>query len=238
MQTFVPLVNFTRKSFANTARVLDDKRLNKQILEAHQILNILEGRTVRGTYVNHPAVVMWRGYENALKHYHDTMLFAWLARDKKHSYGFYDVPIADVTLPPWMSYVDIEILLSHRVMLYKKDPEHYKDLLHNEFNGNLRTYGITGYIWPTDLFKAYYRIQMSLELDDFGVPDEVVYDEERYTTREDAVRIIEPRLTLYYGHYYVDGNSRFALTNHSNFGASFIRMQPVQYIDYTERKED
>jgi hypothetical protein len=62
MQTFLPY-----KDFKKSAKVLDNKRLGKQRVEAFQILNILLGRTKTKGWRNHPAVLMWKGHSNALK---------------------------------------------------------------------------------------------------------------------------------------------------------------------------
>lgn len=66
MQTFLPFPSFTA-----SLDLLDKRRLNKQNVESTQILNVLLGRTnTNGKgWQNHPAVKMWRGYENALKWY-------------------------------------------------------------------------------------------------------------------------------------------------------------------------
>jgi hypothetical protein len=47
MQTFLPSSNF-----AVAARMLDSKRLNKQILEGYQILNVLSGNSPTGGWRN------------------------------------------------------------------------------------------------------------------------------------------------------------------------------------------
>ena len=64
MQTFVPLTS----TVDDIAKVLDNKRLNKQALEGWQILMTLleldpqgNHRVPKGWY-NHPAVKMWRGH--------------------------------------------------------------------------------------------------------------------------------------------------------------------------------
>ena len=62
MQTFLPYADFVK-----TAKCLDYRRLGKQRVEAFQILNILEGKTTKAGWKHHPAVLMWEGYENALK---------------------------------------------------------------------------------------------------------------------------------------------------------------------------
>ena len=56
MQTFLP-----DKSFVNSSRILDYRRLGKQRVEARQIYNILIGNTKSNAWRNHPAVLMWRG---------------------------------------------------------------------------------------------------------------------------------------------------------------------------------
>jgi predicted RNase H-like HicB family nuclease len=59
MQTFLPYLDF-----AECARVLDDRRLGKQRVE---VLQIARAITVPGYgWRHHPAVRMWRGYEEAL----------------------------------------------------------------------------------------------------------------------------------------------------------------------------
>lgn len=82
MQTFVPITT----SYTDIARVLDNKRLNKQALEGWQILMTLleldpagEHREPKG-WRNHPAVKMWRGHELALYDYVMAMVIEWKAR--------------------------------------------------------------------------------------------------------------------------------------------------------------
>lgn len=59
MQSFLPYPDFAR-----SARVLDDRRLGKQRVEALQIYRALT-REKYG-WRNHPAVLMWRSYDEAL----------------------------------------------------------------------------------------------------------------------------------------------------------------------------
>ena len=61
MQTFLP-----HKSFKKSLKVLDWRRLGKQRVEAHQVLNVLLGRTETKGWRNHPITRMWDGYEPAL----------------------------------------------------------------------------------------------------------------------------------------------------------------------------
>lgn len=117
MQTFLPY-----SSFARSAQVLDYRRLGKERVEAWQIYQTLIG--VSSGWSNHPAVKMWRGYENALLEYYNTMLFQWAERgyiNKKLQ------PIAikgAIKLPHWLG--DKSLHLSHQSNLIRKLPEHYK----------------------------------------------------------------------------------------------------------------
>jgi len=84
VQTFLPV-----PSFSGTAELLDRQRLNKQALEAWQIMmtNLKldpEGnhREPKGWY-NHPATLMWRGHDMALLEYIRAMVSEWILRGYK-----------------------------------------------------------------------------------------------------------------------------------------------------------
>ena len=132
MQTFVPYADFEA-----SARALDTKRLGKQRVEVIQIVRAL---TVPGyAWSQHPAVLMWKGYEEALGRYGLTTCEVWL------ELGFADtcaatikadlakVGITDVrtqpeleaagALPPWLG--DERFHVSHQSSLVRKDPEFY-----------------------------------------------------------------------------------------------------------------
>jgi hypothetical protein len=64
MQTFLPFSDYEL-----IAETLDNKRLNKQILEGYQILKILSGASESGAWRNHPAVLMWKNSEHYLDEY-------------------------------------------------------------------------------------------------------------------------------------------------------------------------
>src|SRR5919112_5147061 len=71
MQTFVPYADFQA-----SARALDTKRLGKQRVEVIQIVRAL---TVPGyAWSQHPAVLMWKGFEEALGRYGFTCCEVWL----------------------------------------------------------------------------------------------------------------------------------------------------------------
>src|ERR687889_256541 len=84
MQTFVPYADFEA-----SARALDPKRLGKQRVEVIQIVRAL---TVPGyAWSQPPAVLMWKGYEEALGRYGLTACDVWTER------GFGDSCAATIT---------------------------------------------------------------------------------------------------------------------------------------------
>jgi hypothetical protein len=136
MQTFLPYADF-----AETARVLDPRRLGKQRVEALQVLRAL---TVPGYgWRHHPVVRMWRGYEEALTRYGLEICRQWCAlghrdtcaatltveyQEAKHT----DIPRDQAVLaragalPPWLG--DPEVHRSHQSALVRKDPAYYRPL--------------------------------------------------------------------------------------------------------------
>jgi hypothetical protein len=135
MQTFLPYADF-----AASARALDDRRLGKQRVEALQVVRAL---TVPGYgWRHHPAVLMWRGFEEALGRYAFTMCEVWRERgfaDTCAATIGTDLRQADVTsvrtqpeladadgLPAWLG--DPAFHRSHQSALVRKDPEHYGPL--------------------------------------------------------------------------------------------------------------
>ena len=74
VQTFLPYPDF-----AKTAAVLDERRLGKQRVETLQILRAIHIPTYG--WQHHPAVRMWRGYEQALVTYGVAMCREWVARE-------------------------------------------------------------------------------------------------------------------------------------------------------------
>lgn len=116
MQTFLPYPDFDA-----CAACLDSRRLGKQRVEAFQILNTLADPTRRG-WRNHPAVRMWRGYEDALRLYMNAMIAEWVRRGYRNTMTRASVP-TEVAMPPWLG--DPAFHASHRSNLLRKDPEFY-----------------------------------------------------------------------------------------------------------------
>ena len=148
MQTFLPYA-----SFEASARVLDPKRLGKQRVEVIQIVRAL---TVPGyAWSHHPAVLMWKGYEEALGRYGLTMCEVWgelgfgdtcattivsdLAAAGISSIRTYEELEQAGALPPWLT--DAELQRSHRSALVRKDFGHYGPLFPD-------VPGDVPYVWP------------------------------------------------------------------------------------------
>lgn len=116
MQTFLPYPSFTK-----SAQSLDGKRLNKQRIECLQIYDTLTG--VSQGWKNHPAVRMWRGYEEKLIRY----WFSIEAECRRRNYKSRDIPQFKsfyAATPSWLG--NEEFHLSHRLNLLFKDPVYYQ----------------------------------------------------------------------------------------------------------------
>lgn len=122
MQTFLPF-----EDFAKSAKVLDNKRLGKQRVEAWQILNTLTGKSAG--WANHPATKMWQYKEWYLADYGVQICLEWVDR------GFNDTLLErfisarhnlkySTATPWWLGFKPLHI--SHQSNLVRKDPEHYK----------------------------------------------------------------------------------------------------------------
>jgi hypothetical protein len=133
MQTFLPFPDF-----AASAAALDDRRLGKQRVEAMQVLRAIV-RPVYG-WKHHPAVRMWRGFEEALGAYGVAVCREWCRRghadtcavkllDDLRDAGVRSPPRSQAQLaragglPPWLGNEDLH--RSHRSALLRKDPSWY-----------------------------------------------------------------------------------------------------------------
>ena len=102
-----------------TARVLDKRRLNKQIIECHQILDALNGAKA---WSNHPVVLQYRGYEDWLKLYTKVL--------EEYCNSNYSVAeaIDSVMVPP--PFHNEEFFNQMKRRLYTKDNNHYRQYAH------------------------------------------------------------------------------------------------------------
>ena len=139
MQTFLPYPDFKQ-----SAKCLDYRRLGKQRVEAMQLINTTEklesGVSVKMGWANHPARIMWVGYLNALKVYHNIMILEWVSRGYNNTMKLLFSPTNVVVYPPWIG--DKDFHASHRSNLLRKDPIFYGRYSWSEPND-------LPYIWPT-----------------------------------------------------------------------------------------
>lgn len=167
MQTFLASTG----SFKKTASKLDSKRLNKQALEAWQILmNLLEldpqgNHRVSKSWANHPAVKMWRGYETSLYQYIQQMVIEWKSRGYNSTIGekaqatmlrAQELGLVDSTMPTtpqWMRDREVysQLTSSHRIALLNKDYEWYSQFNWPEDTGVRPDH--YQYLWPTETGK-------------------------------------------------------------------------------------
>lgn len=122
MQTFLPY-----EDYDGSARCLDDKRLGKQRVEAHQILNALDPNYPKKGWKDHPAVKMWSSYEKSLCRYGIACCKEWIRRGFKDSLlpkfeqRYAQFPGSDAN-PPWLGR---KLTESHRSNLVRKDVSRY-----------------------------------------------------------------------------------------------------------------
>jgi hypothetical protein len=133
MQTFLPYPDFIE-----SAKALDRKRLGKQRVEGYQILKALFNPGYG--WQNHPAVNMWRGYEDSLIDYVQAVCLVW------SSYGYKDSIAEKVynefpyngtkDTPEWLG--DEDFHKSHQSNLKRKDGVFYSFNVPNDLP----------YVWP------------------------------------------------------------------------------------------
>lgn len=130
MQTFLPHDNIIL-----SAKALDSKRLNKQILESYQILKVLSGASPSGAWRHHPAVLMWKGHEYSLRTYAWSMLFEAKRRGIKVDKNAENLTLLEqqysdrwgTDMPKWFGDNNklMRIITTHKANLFKKDPIYY-----------------------------------------------------------------------------------------------------------------
>jgi hypothetical protein len=137
VQVFLPSTDFDA-----VAACLDRQRLNKQALEAWQIMMCNVGldpagnrRVSKGWYA-HPAVRMWRGSERALLSYIEAMVSEWESRgyrstildkalatfDRAYVLGLTKPEFA---LPAWFFTHGDAVARTHRVAVLSKNYDWY-----------------------------------------------------------------------------------------------------------------
>lgn len=121
MNTFLPLADIEQ-----SMKILDRKRLGKQRVEAMQILNALRKG---GAWSNHPATLMWKGFEPMLVLYGLACCHEWRNRGYQDTLypwfkdQYQPGELIEAKIPSWFGNEVIHG--SHRGRLLAKDPVHY-----------------------------------------------------------------------------------------------------------------
>lgn len=159
MQTFLPYSDFIK-----SASVLDKKRCFKQVVEAKQILCTLRADNLpedwqntkafqNQRWQNHPAVKMWKGYEEALKQYYNSFLMISLDKHKINTtMPYLDVIFSNVIYPWWLGKMKFHRAM--RARLIEKDENFYKPIFDKEdvnFNEGK-------YLWPKTEATEFYMV--------------------------------------------------------------------------------
>lgn len=127
MQTFLPYPDFLE-----SARCLDDKRLQNQINECTTLIRTIADDYDGGGWPNHPVTKMWRNHLEALIQYQSACCLAYKERNKKAHTGYYtNLGLREVfapkiylpQMPQWLGREDVHA--AYRSNLLRKDPEHY-----------------------------------------------------------------------------------------------------------------
>ena len=113
MQVFIPYPEPIK-----VARCLDKRRLNKQIIECHQIISAASGKTT--AWASHPVVKMYKNNMEWLQLYTDVLEYY---RDGREDIAVHLSNQADRGRPFWMTEA---LCNSHKRRLVSKDAQFYK----------------------------------------------------------------------------------------------------------------
>lgn len=120
MQTFLV------SNFSKTAKILDKKRLFKQLIEARQILKTITGNS--NAWINHPAIKSWKKHTNALKKYINCILSECLKRGIKTKIQK-EIITGKIEYP---AFCNCELFInSHKSALLAKDLQYYSKYFNN-----------------------------------------------------------------------------------------------------------
>ena len=139
MQTFLPYSNFQQ-----SAEVLHWRRLGKQRVEGMQIIKTILNPEQKG-WQNHPIVIMWTPYVQALQLYTNTIINEWIKRGYNNNMELYTID--SIEMPHWLGKKEFHA--SHRANLLRKDYEHYSQFGWQENSES-------PYVW-LDTFGKFYE---------------------------------------------------------------------------------
>ena len=115
MQIFLPY-----KEPLETAKCLDKRRLWKQILEATQVYNLINGTAIKKAWINHPVVKMYKSHPLFLKYY-ILCLTEYRNGNMENAYKMNDLAIQNIP-----NFINDDFCNQHKRRLYTKDSEKYK----------------------------------------------------------------------------------------------------------------
>lgn len=163
MQTFLPYEDFVK-----SAEVLDYRRLGKQRVECLQLLNTLKAKRdkVEGTLAwgNHPALLMWEGYEGWLIEYGVIICQEWINRGyvdntkpKIESFRdeFDSILLSTASYPLWLG--DPDVHRSHQSALLYKDFGFY-----SKYEWDVEP--ALAYFWPVTKDRKYENNNHRIEV--------------------------------------------------------------------------
>jgi hypothetical protein len=192
VNTFLPFSDFKK-----CAKVLDGKRLLKQRVEAHQIVNIIKKRKLQEKcgFYNHPAVLMWEDNIDALKQYCNEMILESIERGYKNKMKLYKIKENPI-MPWWLGYEHIHY--SHQASLLRKNHEHYLKHFINLPN----KYRYKGYVWIThrsksDIDKIKKYLNKEIIINPFKIKD-ICYKLEKPKTVKNEYYIIKKNNCIYH----------------------------------------
>lgn len=113
MQIFLPY-----SSPFLTAKILDKKRLNKQIIECKQIIKAIKGES--NAWKNHPVVLMYKNHLDWLNYYMKSLFFY---KNGDTISSFLYSKLADNIIPEFICEVYCN---NFKKRLYTKDPIKYE----------------------------------------------------------------------------------------------------------------
>ena len=153
MQTFLLYSDIT-ESF----RVLDNKRLGKQRVEAYQIISALTGRPkLNGKpysgWLNHPCCILWKNHVPMLKLYYNESIKEWINRGFNNTMKFEEIN-ESILFPDWWG--DDKFHNSHKSNLLRKDPVYY-----SQFNWGVDP--TEPYVWLDAIGEWYSQISGTKE---------------------------------------------------------------------------
>lgn len=166
----------------NNQKIFFDKELKKYIFTPISDLeqpDRIKYREILSGFANHPAVLMWKGYQGALKLYINYCIKEWIKRGCKNNMCIYPMSQnTKVKVPKWLTQ-NSYLSQSHQIAMLRKEiarnePEWYVALWHTKQMKCEPKFLDMGYFWPltsqcksvfSDFQDDYHTIQKCMDSD-------------------------------------------------------------------------